>query len=570
MQNLAKTVIAAILLTLIAGTAAASPANIDIFPSQSSTRIDHFTEFEVTVENSGPVKDTYELTSSNPSELGIAPSEVTLEPGQEETVNAWYDPQIDKEEGTYTFSVTATSRASGQSYSDSAQISVIKEHKVDVQVDSASKTGCLGENVEYRITVTNNGIQQESFDLETDRGSLSVNSVDLEDGETQNVTLVLSSDSPVERNFNVIAESQSSYAQDIQNIDFAAERCWASEVSVTPQSQQTAAKTEAEYEVTVRNTGTRADTFTLSSSTGTLGDTSLEIGPKSSAKTTLTLAPQEPGETSVEITAESEVTATTTATLNAVNGMNMELSADSQVNVCENEDAEVEATLRNTGAAEETFTLNSSEGELETDSLTLEVNESEEFELELDNRTPGSYAVDITSTAQSFGQPEKSTTTTVNVENCWDLDMSVVPSVAKVGNNTSTIYEVTLTNNGTQENTYELSHDGPSWVSIKPSEVTVSPSESKNAFIYAGLPHGYDGELSITSKAEGTEIVRSQTVELVTGEVETPDQNGGLTGSFARGISSTVERLTGPESSKLLLSLVVGLGITALVLLREW
>lgn len=577
MLNSTKTVIAALILTLVAGTAAASPANIDLFPSQSSTRIDHFTEFEVTVENTGPVKDNYELTSSSPSEIRIAPNEVTLNPGNQETANLWYNPLIDKDEGTYSFTVTATSQASGQKYSDNAKVSVIKEHKVDVAVDSRSKTGCLGEQVEYRLQVTNTGIQQEGFDLRTDRGSLSVNSLNLEDGETQNVTLVISSDSPVERNFNVVASSKESYANDIQNIDFTAERCWASDVSVTPQSQETAAKTEAEFEVTVRNTGTKADSFVLSTNKGELGDTELQINSKSSATTTLSLTPQETGETQLKVTADSEVTGTATASLTSFNGMDMEVStARNNINVCENEDVEVEATIENTGAAEETYSLSSSDGVLEEEKVTLKPGKDEEVEIDLNTseRKAGAYPVEVIARAESFGQPEKTAASNVKVNNCWDLDMSVLRSVASAGENRSVIYEVQLHNNGTEENTYELSHEGPSWVSVKPEEVTVASSETKTAFIYAGIPYQKEGEVTITATAEGKEVVRSQDVKLLIGEeVEEAirdDKGGGLIGSFTKSFSGAFEEVTKPDASKLLLSIVVGLGITALVLLREW
>lgn len=577
MINPTKTVIAALLLTIVAGTAAASPANIDIFPSQSSTRIDHFTEFEVTVENTGPTKDRYELTSSSPSEIDIAPSEVTLDAGSQETVNLWYNPQIEKDEGTYSYTVTATSQASGQKYSDNAEVSVIKEHKVDVTVDQRSKTGCLGEQVEYRLQITNTGIQKEGFDLVTDRGSLSVNSLNLEDGETQNATLVISSDSPVERNFNVVASSKESYADDIQNIDFEAERCWASDLSITPGSQETPAKTESEFEVTVRNTGTKADSFVLSTNQGELANTDFQIESGSSATTTLSVTPQETGETKLKLTADSEVTSTGTASLTSFNGMDMDVSTESKkINVCEDEDAEIKAKIENTGAAEETYSISSSDGLLEEEKVVLSPEEDKEVEIDLNTseREAGKYPVEVTAKAQSFGQPTKTASSNVNVNNCWDLDMSVVRSVASAGENRSIIYEVKLNNNGTMQNTYELSHEGPSWVSVKPEEITVNPSQTKTAFIYAGIPYQKEGEVTITATAEGNEVVRSKSVRLLIGqEIEEAIEDrtgGGLIGSFAQDFSGALEGATGQDSSKLLLSVVVGLGITALVLLREW
>lgn len=574
MFNFKKTVTATILITLLLGMASASPANVDIFPSQSSTRIDHFTEYEVTIENTGPTKDIYDITSSNTEEIRIKPERVSLEPGTEETVNLWYDPRIDKEEGTYSFSVTATSQASGQSYNDQATVSVIKEHKVDVSVDQKSRNACLGENAHYRLQVTNNGIQQESFNLRTDKGSLSTNKVDLEDGETQNVTLTISSNSPVKQNFNVVASSAGeSYADDIQNIDFQAERCWASEVSITPESKESAAKTETEFDVTVRNTGTKSDDFVLSSNSGELEDTNMEIGAKSSKTTTLTATPQELGQQNIKVTAESEVTSSDTATLDTYNGMNMEVTVPEETRACENENSNVETEIENTGEATETYSLSSSIGELESDSVELEAGETEEVDVEINSsaRNPGTYPVRVTATAESFGEPEKTATSQLVIENCWDLNMKVVPALANIGENESIIYEINLQNNGTKENTYDLSEDGPSWVSIKPSSVTVQPSETKKAYIYAGIPYDYNGTMEITSEAEGTEITRSQTVTLTSEDAEEAREGrGSLTGSAVKRITGLFSSVKGAGSSQVFLSIIIGLGITALVILREW
>jgi len=74
--------------------------------------------------------------------------------------------------------------------------------------------------------------------------------------------------------------------------------------------------------------------------------------------------------------------------------------------------------------------------------------------------------------------------------------MNVVPNVASAGENRSTIYEIQLNNTGTRENTYELSHEGPSWVDIRPQQVTIGAGESDTAYIYAGdsLPERRRGQ----------------------------------------------------------------------------
>ncbi|MFB6292120.1 MAG: hypothetical protein ABEI58_01865 [Candidatus Nanohaloarchaea archaeon] len=565
------------MIVLASSFAAASPAELTIFPQESSTEVNSFTSYEVTIENVGPVKDVYNLGSQN-SEVTIAPRQVELDTGDSETVNVWYNPGVDKEAGTYTFTVTATSRATDKKYTVDGTVNVIKEHKVDVAVAKDSKTVCRGEKATYTVEVTNNGNSKEEFRLTTDYGELSVSKVSLEDGETQTVKLIASSDKAVEKNFNVVAASTTSYAQDIQNVQFKSEICYASKVSITPETQEVAAFTPAEYQVTVRNTGTKADEFVLSTSKGELEATSMEIDGKSSRSTTLTFTPEKLGSQKVTVTAESEVTSRGTATTSVYNGMDVGVAfSRKSTDVCENERFTLEANVQNTGEAEETYKLKASRGNLSKSEVTLEPNETATVEVgfdasELKQKT---YRVELGATSTTFNKPKKTAGTEFTVQNCWDLEMNVVPQVQSAGKNRSVIYEVRLENTGTAENTYRVSHNGPDWVSIKPSRVTVQPGQTETAFMYAGIPFQKKGELRVDVTAEGNSVNQSQTVRLLIDE-EIKDaiksgKGGSITGMFADAATNLSKQIGGANTAaRVLLSILLGGLITAAVLLREW
>ncbi|MFB6145742.1 MAG: hypothetical protein ABEJ99_04540 [Candidatus Nanohaloarchaea archaeon] len=571
-----KLIIATLLIVSLIGGAAASPADLTVFPHESSTRIDSFTSYQVNVQNSGPVKDVYTLSSSNPSEVSIAPTRVTLEPGAEETVNVWYNPEINKEAGTYSFSVIATSRATGKDYSVDGVVNVIKEHRVALDLDSASKTGCVSGKTNYRVSVTNNGIQKEEFKLTTDYGKLSQDKVTLEDGETQNVTLTVNSDKPVQKNFNVVAASTTSYAQDIQNIQFNAETCYASDVSISPETQDVNAFNPATFDVTVRNTGTKADDFVLSTSSGALSDNKLSIDGKSSKTVTLKTVPKTLGQKSVKVTAKSSVTSSATARYNVQNGMNAEISFSSgPVNVCEDQVKTVNAGIDNTGAAKGKFNLQTNYGELGSKSVVVDEGDSKDVGVKVNGSAfePGTYTMTVTATAATFGNPVVKNTKKFTVENCWDLDMQVVPKVASAGENRSTIYEIRLKNTGSRKNTYQLAYEGPEWVSIKPDTIEVKPGQMKKAYMYAGIPFQKKGVVDITATAVGHEAKDSEKVKLVIGkdiEEAIKSDKGGLTGAFSKQISDFMNGLSGSNGSKIAVSIVVGLIVTSIVLYREW
>ena len=580
MYTMKKFTTIALLITVFAGLAAASTADITIFPGESSTKINSFTSYEVNIENVGPTKDVYDLSSNSPREVSIAPKQVELEPAEQETVNVWYNPDTSKEEGTYAFDVTATSQASGDSYSVEGTVNVIADHQVNVAVDQSSKTGCRGQQVTYNVEVTNTGIQDEEFELSTGYGELSRNTVTLEDGETQTLTLTASSDEVTEENFNVVAASTTSYAQNIQNVNFNSEICYASDVSVTPEQKDVAAFTETDYTVTVRNTGTKADTFSLSSNIGDFEDTQLEIEGKSSAQTTLTLRPENLGTQEIDVRAESVVNSSTSATVNVRNGMDMDLEVQSQeVNACETEEGSIAYRVENTGVAPETYGLEVNTGNLSEDEVEIQPGDSVivATEINTENLDIGNHNVTLTATAQSFDQPVKSRTSTLTVENCWDLEMNVVPNVASAGENRSSIYEIQLNNTGTRENTYELSHEGPQWVEVRPQEVTIAAGESDTAYIYAGIPYQKEGEVKITAISEGNEVRRTEEVTLLIGEdvqeaIESnQDRFNGLTGAFSSSVSNLVSGVGSADNLiKAAISVIVGLAITVVVLLSDW
>lgn len=586
MDSSTKLVLLSTLLTLSVGLTAASPAELTIFPGESSTRIDSFTSYEVTVENTGPVKDVYTLSSTHSSEISIAPKQVELEPGQEEVVNVWYNPETQKEAGQYSFNIKAESRANGNTYTAQGIVNVIREHDVSLQVED-SKTACLGEKATYTVKVTNDGIQKEEFELTSPVGEFSRNKLTLEDGETATVKLQVSSNTETDKTFNVVAASTTSYAQSIKSVNFQAETCYASELVINPGSQEVPAGTTAEYDVTVRNTGTKADEFVLETNKGQLAKSTLQVPAKSSKTTTVKFTPSQLGQQTVRITANSEVTSTGTATTTVYNGMESEITVPKQtVQTCENTKASTPVTIENTGEAKETFTLQTNRGNLSTQEVTLNAGESTTQNLTFNtgDRRPQRINYRITSTASAFGEPTDAVTGTFNLQNCWDLDMSIIPEVASAGENMSQVYEVRLENTGTKENTYELSYEGPSWIQIRDREsddnqntVTVPAGETGYADIYAGVPFQKRGEVEITATAVGEQVKQSKTVKLVIGEdieeameSDRGGNNGSITGAVTEAATGLINQVQGQGTIiKALLAVIVGLVLTATILYWE-
>lgn len=572
-MNFRKIMVLTAMLVAATGAATASQAELTFFPEESSTRIDSFTSYELTIENVGPVEDTYTLSSSSVEEIDVAPRRVNLQAGQSETVNVWYNPSQDRQEGTYSFSVTAESRASGQTYSQNFLATVIRDHDVSVQVDSTTQTVCRGDTATYNVQVTNNGIQQEEFQLSTDYGQLSQERVTLEDGETKTVTLTASSENEATENFNLRAASTTSYAQDITNLQFNAETCYDSELSVTPTEQRNAGGSTATFDITINNRGTREDEFTLSTNEGEFTDNNIEVEGESSETVQLETNVEELGQRNIEITAEGRSSASATATLQTYNGNDMEISfQNQQQSVCETEQATVQTVIENTGETDETYALETSRGTLDQQEVEIEAGESETVETVVDatQMETGTYNVETTATATSYSQPVKTGTAQVTVENCWDVSINVVPEVASAGENRSSIYEINVENPGTRENTYQLDYEGPEWISVKPEELTVGPGQTETAYMYAGIPFQKEGNVQITAVATGNNATDTQTVELVIGEEveeairDSRDRFSGITGNFTNALTGS------GTAAQIGIAAAIAILLTAAILAREW
>lgn len=556
--------------------ATASPAELNLFPQQSSAKIDSFTSYELTVENTGPVRDVYEFSSDSPREITVAPQEVTLEPGREATVNIFYDPKVSRKAGTYTYNIGVESRATGIEYSQTLRASVIREHEVSVAPVSANKTVCLGEKADFRIRVENGGLTDEPFRVSADTSLqpefTPSREIEVGDGEEKIMQLSFSSQTPTREEVEVTAASTTSYAEDTTSLGLNVETCFSSELSTSQESYSTAARTTVEIPVELTNTGTKQDSFELSSSTGTLGRTDLEIDAGETETVSLQYTPDSPGTQKVTVTAEGRSTAQTSVNIRAINGMASEVTLPESPQMCENTTEEFKVEVKNTGQATEEFNLSTSLGEIGQSSVQLDAGETERIDLKVNSRQTGSgtKSLQVTSTASSFNGPTSSATTSLAVENCNDVAMSVTPEVASAGENRSTVYRVDIENPGTQESTYQLYEDGPEWVSIQPREITVAPGSTETVYIYAGPPFGEQGVISIQATAEGDNVRAQETVRLaIDEEIREAVKNnsgGGPLGDFPAQLPSIVPVDGASNAAKVIGSIVAGVGATVYIL----
>ncbi|MFB6203266.1 MAG: hypothetical protein ABEK01_02135, partial [Candidatus Nanohaloarchaea archaeon] len=500
----------------------------------------------------------------------------------------WFDPRPTRDEGTYSFSINAESQATGNVYSTSATVTVVKDHEVELRAYDRRKDACLGEKTRYTVTVTNSGIQRETFDLSfknaqgLDTKKISQRNLDLDAGQSVNVTVTVGSDTAGDRSFDVRVSSTSSYASDVKTFEHRSVRCFGSDISITPGSQRVAVFNQASFNVTVRNTGTHSDSFVLSTSEGNLSRTRFNLTSGAARTVQLSVSPETVGKKTVTVTADSRVKSSAKATLDVYNGNAVTVGfPENTRKVCENGMFRYDYRITNTGKASDTYTvqvLRPEQGRMTT-TLDLRPGQSREVSLTFDaeNYEIGkTRQVEIRAESKTFESVSDSATASFTVQNCWDLKMRILPEVSSAGKNMSVVYEIKLNNTGARENTYVLSHEGPEWVSIRPKNITIPAGEGATAYIFAGVPYEERGQVNITARAVGTDVKRTESLQLVIGEnitaaIKSNKTNTRFTGQFTESFGNIFSAARGAGTpQKIMGSILLGLLITVYVLYREW
>lgn len=551
----------------------ASPASVEVFPDDSTVLANNYTSFEVTVSNDGPVDDVYSISTSAPGEATVAPSRVpesgTLSPGESETVQVWFNPDVDRDGGEYDLRVDAESKASEEVYSGTASVEIIKQHGIEADLESPGAV-CRGEEAIYNLDLENTGTQPERFRISASPGTPEKGAVELDAGESTTVEIMRSSATALEdRSYNIEVSSASSYASSTVSGVFVAESCYESEASAVTEEPQVPALTDSDVAFNLENTGTREDTFNLSATGGTVQSSSVTLSPGETEDVRVEFQPSETGSRTVGLTAEGRSLSSSEVDVEVFNGQNASVAfGDGPTELCEDSSYERRLEVENNGAARETYRLETTLGDPDVSNFTLEPGETRRIDVDLNTSgmEDSERTLSATATAQRLDSPAVETSQTLQVANCYDLEMDVEPASRNAEGEKSVLYRINLSNTGDRFNSYRISTEGPEWVSVRPSEVFLEAGESGSSYIYAGIPYNKtSGEFRITATADGEgDISRSETVSLGFGETDGGDESN----TTSSGGSFSLDGVSG-DLSTLLVSLLVAVSLAGVILLRE-
>jgi uncharacterized membrane protein len=234
--------------------------------------------YTVTIKNTGNVSDNYNLTvndNASPSwSPSVSPTSIALGAGASGNATLSVTIPAGTAEGARdNIKIRATSRIDNTIENENSCIAYATAENVGVRVtiDPASKSGAPGEELDFLVTVTNTGMNTDTFtltatDTENWGPTLSISSTTLAAGASrQNIRLSITIPSTADEGDSTtitVGATGTGYENDASCIAHA-KVVRGVDVSISPESQTGRPGKTLMFTVTVKNTGEVECTYDL-------------------------------------------------------------------------------------------------------------------------------------------------------------------------------------------------------------------------------------------------------------------------------------------------------------------
>lgn len=353
----------AILLLIPASLAADYEVAVDITPKAIDAKPCGIAAYDIDIENTGELEDTYFFDVEGIPEgwFTLSHDTTTLEAGKSQKVYLFITPNCYEEKyGLFegTFIVT-----DGSGASINFTLNVIPDHILELEMPEDLKV-CLGEDSEMTATVKNTGEYTEEVYLTAsgDAGgfvTFTEESFTLEPDEEKEVTIILSPVDVDYGNYGLIVEAKSatSYARASAESVIEVAKCY--DVEVTFPEEVKACGGEAKtFEMTIKNIGLKNDTYKI-----TVEDLNYEmavsLAPEEFRRIELEFFKEEEGTYEIPFTVASDFVTKEgmiTFVVEKCYGIDLILE-EAEIEIESGQGMLVKGTVKNTGTLTDTFNI---------------------------------------------------------------------------------------------------------------------------------------------------------------------------------------------------------------------
>ncbi|NOX71910.1 MAG: hypothetical protein GXO64_04415 [Candidatus Micrarchaeota archaeon] len=513
--------------------ASAATMDLDVYPTLTSTcPCTTISEMRVFLTNMDTVADTYELSLVLPDGwpdgfIGTyqGGSMLTLgaqEKSSEGDITIYITPSCDAEPGRYTAKVVATSKRTGEKVEKTFMIDVLKCRGVSVNAPNIDM--CKGVGTSYSFGVTNEGREQEAFDVSvtSEWGILTKQTLTIEPGETQDVVLPIEAPdgkSGIQK-LEIEASSQTSYATAVKTVELNVRDCYLFSLSSSELEKDACLGEEKTFTYTLENNGLVEDTYTISTSDNVIADkTTVTLAPKAKETISVKAKSFEEGALTFNIEVVSdfnpEFKKSVTGTLNTKECKDISIIPAEETEVaketCFGKVAQFSFEVKNTGSIPAEFVLETDLGTLDKDILNLQAGESGIVTLTIDTASEMKIGEtkDISISATS-GDVKKEFNAQITAKNCYAAEMDITSDDEgrRICVCDNVDYDIKVKNTGEMKDVYELSFLDKRYV------FELAPGEEKDfSYVYGTL--GVEpGEKEFKATLRSPYIQAERTVKL--------------------------------------------------------
>jgi uncharacterized membrane protein len=482
-------------------------------------------DVRILVKNLAADTDTFSVSMTLPQGWdGAIKSSITLASGEEKQLNLFYvNMPYTTTPGKYYITVTVKSGINPNDVvMKDIAVEVLACHMVELKVIDSSKEMCQEsrQSLVYKINVTNKGKWEEEFVLSSSLPwvKFSQAAITLPSQGTKNIDVIVTPPSdmqPGEQTIPITVKSSLSYASDSKTIKAFLMNCFNADASITPLENTVCLGKSDVYTLTIQNKGTLADTYKITGPDWVkiqFGEMSIPAGQTRQIDVFATPKTAGRASFSIEIVSANDTAAKKTVAGNIVTeecrGVALVLTP-TQVKACKGSDATFNLAIKNTGVAEDTYTIKLSRGSADQANLTVAKGETKTVKLTVN--TANLTGQQLVLVQVTDGVVSDQATANISIEDCYSATVSVASDKKITCPCGSVNFSVAITNTGTLNDTFKAKLDS------QEKSVQMDAGKTDTVMLQKVLSCDQKGNLTVTVEVSSdhmAKIVRTVTIEL--------------------------------------------------------
>ncbi len=443
----------------------------------------------VIIKNLGKSAETFNTSASAPGKFDK--SSVKLDSGQSATMN--FEGSYEKASNN-TIKFVTKSQDSFASAEETTEVRVQDCYKFTASLTQPTIPICLRKTATFDLDIKNTGDKPDVFEIKS-IANLSENQIFINGSSSAAIKVTYQPDKEGKFKFNVSIKSVGTDLSKTLYAESAAKECGS--ILLAPQKTEGSIckGEEFTYAIDVKNNGTTADVYSLSSAKGNVSASKVTADPGQRETVYLNVnstgfAENKTNEIIFTASAGS-LKASTKLLLNVgvCHSAGVKVVPNS-LTVCAPDKASFAAEITNNGLKPETFSVFAA-GSRIADNVLVPQNATKTvgFVANYSNDT-GIYRIDVEAVSDNLDVKSAGALVVKDYEACYGSALTSKDAKKEIAPSEKTLQELQVRNTGIKTLNYILQVMGPSWVSVGISNITLNPNETGKVYLYVAPPFG--------------------------------------------------------------------------------